>query len=199
MGEKKYQQDIEKLFKKSPVVDFSSIKRIIHAKNKNTKQYAKLLVRNLVLQKKIKRITKGYYTIHDDPTLMVFCMKPAYLGLQDALSIHNLWEQETIPIIITTGNVRQGIREVFGTNVLVRRIEKDYFFGIEYLQQGEFYFPYSDIEKTFLDLLYFRQDIREDVLQDMTKRINMEKLKEYLSYYSKEFQENVKRILKRRI
>lgn len=192
MGEKKYQEEIETLFKKSHVVDFSSIERIVHAKNKNTKNYTKLLARNLVQQKRIHRITKGYYTIHDDPALLVFCLKPAYLGLQDALSIYNLWKQETIPIIITTMNARQGIRNVFGTNVLVRSIEKKYFFGIEYIQQGDFYFPYSDIEKTFLDLVYFKQDIRADVLKEIKKKMKTEKLKEYLSYYPREFQEMVK-------
>ena len=127
MGKAKYLREVEDLFKNSPVVDARSIARVIKNK-KNVKQYNKQLIRNLLLKGKIKRLTKGYYTIYDDPSLIVFCFSSAYLGLQDALSFHNLWEQETIPLVITVGSVRQGIRKVFGTNVLIRRIDKKYSF-----------------------------------------------------------------------
>ena len=87
MGKTKYKQKIEDLFKKSPVVDYKSVERIVKDK-KNIKQYTKQLIRNLILRGEIKRITKGYYTIHEDTSLAVFCFKPSYLGLQDALSFH---------------------------------------------------------------------------------------------------------------
>ena len=51
MGERKYLDDIDGLFKKSPIVDFSSISRIINNKKK-VKGYHKQVVRNLVLNKK---------------------------------------------------------------------------------------------------------------------------------------------------
>ncbi|MEK6867986.1 MAG: hypothetical protein AABX98_04135 [Nanoarchaeota archaeon] len=197
MGITLYQKEIEALFQKSPVVDFRSLERLVHAQNPNVKQYVKLLVHNLLLQGKIKRLTKGYYSRTDDPSLLVFCMKPAYLGLQDALSVHNLWEQETIPIIITTQKVRQGIRSIFGTNVLIRRIDKNYSFGIEYIQQEDFYFPYSDIEKTLIDMVYFKQYLRSDVLKKMRKRVDTKKLKLYLSHYPKKFQQKVIGILEK--
>ena len=100
MGKQKYQNYVKELIEKSPVVDMGSIKRIIRHK-KNIKQYHKQLVRNLLLKGKIKKITKGYYSIYEDPSLIVFCFKPSYLGLQDALSAHNLWEQEAIPVVVT--------------------------------------------------------------------------------------------------
>ncbi len=191
MGIIYYQTKIQTLFQKSPVVDFGSIERIIHAKDKQVKQYAKLLVHNLLSHGKIKRLTKGYYSLSNDPSLLVFCMKPAYLGLQDALSAHNLWEQETIPIILTTRNVRQGIRPVCGANVLIRRIEQNHYFGIDYIQQGEFYFPYSDIEKTLIDMVYFQQPIISSVLRSIKKKVDQKKLRLYLSHYPKEFQQVV--------
>ena len=154
MGKKKYSEEIEALFKKSPVVDSNSILRIIRSRKK-VSQYNKQLIRNLLLAGKIRRLAKGCYTRHNDPSLAVFCFKPAYLGLQDALSMHNLWEQETIPIIITARKVRQGIRSIMGVNVLIRRIDKRYFFGYEHKNYGDFYFPVSDIEKTFIDMAYF--------------------------------------------
>ncbi|MEK6878005.1 MAG: hypothetical protein AABY22_00275 [Nanoarchaeota archaeon] len=167
MGEEKYLLDIMKLFEKSPVVDFASINRIVKYKKK-TNQYAKQIVRNLIKQGKIQKIGKGVYTFLNESSLAVFSFSPAYLGLQDALSFHNLWEQETIPVIITSNNVRKGIRKIMNSNVLVRRLDKKYMFGYEYykypLENRDIYLPYSDIEKTFIDMVYYRQPLDEEVI-----------------------------------
>jgi len=179
MGKKKYNH-VEKLFKKSPIISFSSIERIV---GNQKSEYAKHLIRNLIRKGRIKKITKGYYTVYDEVSLAVFCFKPAYLGLQDALSFHNIWEQETIPVIITTKKVRQGIRKIFGVNVLLRRIGKKYFFGFDYYKEGDFYFPYSDIEKTLIDMVYFRQKLSKELLDNFSKMINKKKLKMYAKKY----------------
>jgi len=181
MGKEKHLKKVEELFKKSPVVSYSSIQRIIRDK-KETK-YAKLLVSNLVRKGKIKKLTKGFYTAHDNVQLSIFCFKPAYFGLQDALSFHNMWEQETIPVILTTRKVRRGIREILGTNVLIRKIEKKYFFGFDYVQQGDFYIPYSDIEKTLIDMIYFHEKIDEEAIKNIAKSIDKKKLDSYLRKY----------------
>jgi len=190
MGKQKYLKNIEDLFKKSPIVSSSSISRIINSK-KNIKQYSKQLIRNLILKDKIRRLTKGFYTIHDDISLVVFCFKPSYLGLQDSLSFHELWEQETIPIIITSRKIRQGIRKILGMNILIRRIDKKYLFGFEYYKHDKFYLPYSNIEKTFIDMVYFRQKMSKDMIKTITKRIDKERLNSYLKVYSKEFRKKV--------
>ena len=80
MGKEKYKKDILALFEKSPVVNIDSIARIIKSR-KNVKSYVKRAVNYLIKQEKIKRITKGYYTILDNASLAVFCFQPAYLGL----------------------------------------------------------------------------------------------------------------------
>ncbi len=197
MGKKKYLIDIEKLFIKSPVVSYDSIERIVKNKKK-VKQYVKLLVSNLLKQGKIKRLAKGCYTNKDEISLAVFCFEPSYLGLQDALSSHDLWEQETIPIIITSSKARQGIRKIWGANVMIKRINKKYLFGVEYLKQGDFYLPYSDIEKTFIDMVYFKQPIDDEVINEFRKKINKKKLKDYLKRYPERFRKKVKIILKLR-
>ncbi|MBS3163251.1 hypothetical protein J4427_01010 [Candidatus Woesearchaeota archaeon] len=190
MGKEKYLKDIENIFKKSAVVDAKSIERFIKSK-KRIKQYQKQLIRNLILKGKIKRLTKGYYSLYDDPSLLVFCFKPAYLGLQDAMSFNNLWEQETIPVIITSKKIRQGIRKVFGNNVLIRRIKKRYIFGFEYQKQKDYYLPYSNIEKTFIDMIYFNQKISEEDLKNILKQVNKQKLKSYLKIYPLKFRKNI--------
>jgi len=179
MGRQKYLKRIYRLFEKSPVVDSGSIKRIIGS------QYSKQLTHNLTERGKIIKITKGYYSIHDEPSLLVFCLAPAYLGLQDAMSHHNLWEQETIPVIITSRKVRQGMRDVMGTNVFVRRISPKYMFGLEY--SGVFHTPYSDIEKTIIDMVYFGEHISNEV----KNKANMTKLRKYLKRYPLKFRHKV--------
>lgn len=189
MGKQKYQEQVAELFKKSPVVEYKSIERIVKSRS-NSEQYAKQLIRNLVLSKKIKKLAKGFYTVYNDASLAVFCFK-GYLGLQDALSVYNLWEQETIPVIITTKKVRQGIRNIMGSNALIRRLDKKYFFGFDYIKHENFYLPYSDIEKTFIDLIYFRQKINKETLENIKNKINRTKLKKYLKVYPKRIRKKV--------
>lgn len=190
MGKEKHLKNVLALFKRSPVVDYKSIERIAG------KQYAKQLIRNLALKGRIKKLAKGYYTIHDENIISVFCFLPAYLGLQDALSLHNLWEQETIPIVITSRRVRQGIREIMGSNVLIRRIDKKYLFGFDYYEQGSFYLPYSDIEKTLIDLVYFKEKISNDTLHNILRKIDKKRLNSYLKIYPSRLRMRVLKYLK---
>jgi len=194
MGKHKHIDAINLLFEKSPVVDFRTIERIVESKGKNGRAksgYAKLLVTNLLRQGKIKKLAKGCYTKHDDNSLAVFCFKSAYLGLQSALSAHNLWEQETIPIIITAKKVRSGMRQVMSGNVLVRRTGNERIFGYELIQEGAFYLPYSDIEKTLIDMVSFKQRIDPKTLKRINRRIDPRKLKDYLGKYPRRIRDKV--------
>ena len=190
MGKTKYKQEIEALLEKSPIVNYSSVSRIIRHQKKNN-GYAKRMINYLLKKKKLKRLTKSHYTIRDDASLVVLCFQPAYLGLQDALSFYNLWEQETIPVVITSKNIRPGIRNVLDSNVLLRKINKRYIFGIEYHQHGDVALPYSDIEKTFIDMVYFKENIDEEIIKNIKKRVNLHKLKSYLKHYPKKLRDNV--------
>ena len=194
MGKIKYVNEIRRFFKESPVVDIESLKKFIKKENKD---YVYLLINNLLKKGEIKRITKGFYSIHDDPSLIVFCFKPSYLGLQNAMSFYNLWEQETNPIVITTRNLRKGVRKVFDRNVIIRRMGKKYIFGFEYQKDGDFYFPYSDIEKTFIDMIYFKQPLDEEVIDNFKEKINKKKLNDYLKRYPERFKRMVMKRLKR--
>lgn len=189
MGKSKYLDKIGALFNKSAVVSFNSISRIVNATKKT--QYAKILVASLVTQGKIRKITKGFYTKHNDNSLSVFCFKPAYLGLQAALSFHDLWEQEAIPIIITIRKTRLGIREILGGNVFIRRMSPKYFFGFEYYPEGDFYLPYSDVEKTLIDMVVFNETLSSAVLKEIQKKMKMKKLEKYLAHYPPKIQKQV--------
>jgi len=191
MGKQIYLEKVKSLFEKSPVVDFKSIERIVGKGKKHS--YAKLLVSNLLKHGKIKNIGKGVYTVHNELSLAVFSFKPSYLGLQSALSCYGMWDQETIPVIVTIKKVRIGIRSTMGSNILIRGIDKRYFFGFKYVKEGEFYLPYSDLEKTFIDLVVFNQKIDKDVLKKIKSKIDKAKLIDYLKKYPLNIQ---KRVLK---
>ena len=173
---------------RTPVFDTKSATRII-----GDRDYAQLLLNLLMRNGEIRRVTKGYYTVHEDPSLLVYCLKPAYLGLQDAMSFHNLWEQETNPIILTARKVRTGTRNVLGGNAIVRRISPRHFFGYEHLRQGDLLLPVSDIEKTFIDMAYFRE-IRKDMLPEFRRKMDRKKLKAYLKKYDRRFAGRVLRM-----
>ncbi|MBI2106254.1 hypothetical protein HYT56_05480 [Candidatus Woesearchaeota archaeon] len=192
MGKSIHIKKVLELFEKSPVVDFKSIERIIGIKS----GYAKLLISNLIKEKRIYKVAKGCYTRHKDSSLAVLCFKPGYLGLQSSLSIHNLWRQEVIPVIITSKKIRPGLRKIIGSNALIKRAKKNLIFGIDYIQDGDFYLPYSDIEKTFIDMVFFRQTMSKEVINKFKEKIDDNKLKRYLKHYPKNMKEKVTKYFK---
>ncbi|MCL4383484.1 MAG: hypothetical protein M1168_01590 [Candidatus Marsarchaeota archaeon] len=153
--------------------------------------YLKRLINYLLTRGELKRITKGVYTFHEDITVVGFAFQPFYYGLENALTIRKLWEQGTNPIVVTPKMVRIGIRKFGNANYLVQRIPKNLFFGYELVKYYDFWIPVSDIEKTFLDLLYFKHYIREDVLKQLKSKIDKKKLKRYLKRYLREFRREV--------
>lgn len=191
MGKIKHLTIIKDFIKKTPVFHISSLQKIVGLES----TYTDLILHILVKKGELFRLTKGWYATKDDPTFAVFCFKPAYLGLQQALSIHNLWDQETNTIILTTKIVREGIRPLFHGNVLVKRIPLLLFFGVSYLSYGDSYVPVSDKEKTFLDLLYFDQPIDREVLHEFRKTIDHKKLRNYLTNYPQDFQKKVRKLI----
>ncbi len=184
-------EKVRKFFRDSPVVSFQSVATLV-----GDRGYAYVLMNHLLKRGEVKRLTKGYYTSRDDPSLFVFCLKPAYIGLQDAMSFHDLWEQETSPVIVTNRMVRPGVRKVIGHNVLVRRISKRYFFGYEYNMHGGFSLPVSDVEKTFIDMIYFGE-IEKSRLGEFRRRIDRGSLKNYLHKYPVSFRRKVLEILEK--
>ncbi len=191
MGKIKHLPKIKKLLKDSQVFSVKDVVRIV-----GKKEYAYLLVHNLYKKGEIKRIAKGFYSWSDDPTLAVFYLRPAYLGLQEALSLYGLWEQETVPVIITSKKKRVGIRKVFNNNIFVRRINRKYFFGIDYIKYHNFFVPVSDVEKTLIDFVYFKEAINKEVLKKMSKQINSRKLNRYLKKYQSTIKNKIFDILK---
>jgi len=186
----KYIDKVREYLRKTPIANMNSISALLPNRN-----YAYVVVDHLLKRREMWRITRGYYTVHEEPSLLVYCLKPAYLGLQDAMSFHDLWEQETNPIIITARKVRTGVREVLGQNVWVRRISPKYLFGYDYLTSGEFLFPVSDVEKTLIDMVYFGE-MKEDTVKRFRGEIDRKKMERYLKKYGRRFRGKILEILK---
>jgi len=142
--------------------------------------YLDVLLHNLEKKKRIHRISRGIYTFRDDPQVVGFAFRPFYYGLQDAMSLREIWEQETNPVVITPRKVRTGLRRFEGSNYVVRRVSRKMFFGFEQIRYGDIWIPVSDIEKTFIDLVYFDNSIPEDALKVFKRKIDKEKLRAYL-------------------
>jgi predicted transcriptional regulator of viral defense system len=190
MGRMIHLNKIREVLRNTPVFRAKDVELIV--KNKS---YSHLLLHNLVKKGEIKRITKGWYSFYEDPIVAVFCFKPAYIGLQEALSFHDLWEQETNVIIVTTKKVRVGIRKILGSNVVLHRIRQKYFFGFDYFKYENFFVPVADVEKTLLDLVYFNEIPAEDVLKEIKKRVKKEKLERYLKNFPPKFRKRVYSLL----
>ena len=142
--------------------------------------YYKLVLNNLVRSGRIYRITRGQYTFHDEVQYVGFAFRPFYYGLQDALSIRNLWEQETNPLIITPRRVRSGIRTFLGRNYLIRWIERSMFFGYSLVEYGDFFIPVADAEKILIDMVYYHEFLPEEIKNEIVSSVNKEKLQEYI-------------------
>ncbi len=189
MARRKHIGEVIKLFSQSPVVTARDIELIV-----GSRAYAYLLLHNLSKHGRIKRLTKGYYTVHGDPTLTVFCYRPAYIGLQDALSIHNLWTQETNVVIVTARNIR-GEKTIIGARVIIHRLKPEYYFGYHYVKYEKFYIPVSDVEKTMIDLAYFNSPIHPEIAEQARQRVDREKLLKYMGKYEGRVRRKIERRL----
>ncbi len=151
------------------------------------RKYALLMLHNLAKRGELNRITRGWYSVHQDPIITVFALRPAYIGLQEALSLRNLWEQETNVVVVTSGKAKPGLRTVSGENVIVHRIAPKYFFGFDHIPYGEFHVPVSDVEKTLIDLVYFDESPGRDILRKIGRKADGKVLSKYLERYPKSF------------
>lgn len=186
----KYIAGVRDHFRKVPAFSLSDLKVFLGKKGIST-AYLRLLVHNLLAKGELKRISRGVYSFSSETQIVGFGFKPFYYGLQDALSLHNLWEQETNPVVITPRKVRSGVRKFDGSNYVVKRISRKMFFGFETVKYAGFWVPVSGFEKTLIDFVYFRQPLSKDVSKELWKRVNRKKLREYLKQCPKWVKQNL--------
>ncbi len=191
----KYAQEFRERFSKRTT--FTTRDAIVFLTRRGaSREYAHLLLHNLAKRGEIHRITKGVYSFKQEMQVVGFAYAPYYYGLQDALSIHNLWEQETNPVVITARRMRPGVKTFLGNNYVVKRIDKKMFYGFTAVKYHDFWINASTPEKTLLDFIYFRQPLDEKTLKEIKRLINKKTLAEYLKKMPKRVKKKTRAILK---
>ena len=190
----KYAKMFESTFKRVdyPVFTFRDAKLALERKG-ITGSYLRLMLHKHYASGRIKRITKGVYTFHDDAIVVGFAFQPFYYGLESALSILGVSTQASNNIVMTTRNVRAGIRSFQGRNYRIIRIESRLLFGFSTIKAGDFWAPVSDLEKTVIDMLYFKVPIREELYPELSKKLDKRKFEEYLKRFDKSFSASAKK------
>lgn len=166
-------------FKDAPAFTLRDV-RLFLTSDGASKGYPELLLQKLVKKGKAHRISNGVYTFRPEIQTVGFAFQPCYFGLQDALSFRNLWDQETNPVVITPRKVRPGVRTFLGNNYSVHRIDRRMFFGFESIPYGDFWINVSDVEKTLIDMVYFRQPLSKPLIDEFQSKIERKKLVLYL-------------------
>ena len=182
MGKKVHIDKVREFIEGTPVFRARDVQALV-----GDRSYALLMLHNLAASGEIHRVTRGWYSRVDDPVLAVFAFAPAYLGLQEALSVRGAWEQETNVVLVTPGKAVPGVREVLGGKVVVHRISPRYFFGFDHVGWGSFDVPVSDLEKTLIDLVYFGESPGDDVLKGVAAKADGVTLERYLGRYPPRF------------
>lgn len=190
MGKKIHLEGVRRFVRSTPAFRARDVELLVKDRG-----YALLMLHNLAARGELKHITRGWYSTQDDPVVAVFALRPAYLGLQEALSFRGLWEQETNVVAVTTLRAKPGVRKVMGQSVIVHRIAPRYFFGFDYLPYGEFHVPVSDPAKTLIDLVYFRESPGPDVLKEVLEHADRRSLEGYLKHYPAAFRSGFRRAL----
>ncbi|MFH1442718.1 MAG: hypothetical protein ABIG96_01675 [Candidatus Micrarchaeota archaeon] len=188
----KYISIIRERLRKEPAFTRGDMKRLFPKISSN---YLNLLIHTLLKKKEIFRISRGIYTFHDDAQVVGFGFRPFYYGCQEALSIRGIWEQETNPVIVTPRKVRAGMRHFEGGNYLVKRISRSMFFGFDLVRIGNYWVSASDLEKTLIDMVYFRQHIPREVLMEMRGKLSVGKMDSYLQRCPARVASKVRRML----
>ena len=193
----KYIEYIRKHFNdsKSPIFTIQELKTVLGLKGISP-TYLKRLINYMIKQREILRIGRGVYTFYDEITVVGFAFRPFYYGLENALTLRHIWEQGTNPIIITPNKVRSGNRKFGDGNYSILHINRDLFFGYDFVLSDGLWVPISDYEKTFIDFIYFNHYLRKDTLKALRLKIDKKKLVAYLKHYNKRIRKRVLQELK---
>ncbi len=175
----KYMRNLKEQFSKTPTFSIRDVE-LFFSQQGLKPPYARQMLHQMVRRQHVHRITPGTYTFHPEMQIAGNAFQPYYYGLQDALSQHSLWDQETNPVIITPRKVRTGLRQFLGNNYLVRRIDRKLFFGYELMPYADFWIYVSDVEKTLIDFAYFKEPLDAQTLEEIKKRLEPKKLVTYL-------------------
>jgi len=168
-----YESRILKL-REVPVFSLADVSQIVSGK-----EYAKKLLRKMVLSNEIRRIKKDKYTFYSDPFLIsTFLNKPSYISSVSALSYHKIISQIPKDVFCFTLKKEKNIHFISE----IRFIQTKYFFGFDDLEYLNFKIPISTPEKAIIDSIGL---IPISLIEESFENINIERILEYLKKIKK--------------
>lgn len=168
-----YESKILKL-KEVPVFSLADISQIVSGK-----EYAKKLLRKMVLSNEVKKIKRDKYTFYDDPFLVsTFINKPSYISSVSALSYHKLISQIPKDIFCSTIKKEKNIKFISE----IKFIQTKYFFGFDNLEYLNFKIPISNPEKAIIDSIGV---VPISLIEESVGEIDIERILGYLKKIKK--------------
>ena len=145
-------------------------------------------------------LKKGVYTFKKNDMVSGFAYAPFYYGLLSALTLRELWTQNSRPEIITIKKVRSNRTPIFDDPkdvIFVHHVPIRYFFGFDIIKYGALKLPVSDPEKTLIDLFYYKVKLPLQNYDGLLRSIEIKKVHKYLKEYDRHTSRSVHNFVKK--
>lgn len=192
-------KEISEHFADYPVFTYRDVRLYLGADSISPEGLSRLMS-HMKSTGRIRTIRKGVYTMSDDIMVTGFAFAPFYYGLLSALTIRELWTQNSRPEIMTLSNVRRSRIELpgNGSNVFyLHHTPMKYFFGFDVVRYGKLKIPVSVPEKTLIDLFHYKVKLAVQNYGGLLKAVDRRKLREYLEPYGSRTSKSVMDFVKR--
>lgn len=190
--------EISAVFRDFKTFTFNDIRIALRYKHKNiSDKTIQVTLSRMAKRKRIYSITKGVYSPEKRDEVAGFAFTPFYYGGMAALMIRDMIDDQVKMEIMTTRRVKTSFVAVFGGDsaVVVHHIPRKYYFGFEDLKYGDITVPVSDLEKTLIDLFYYRERLSLQDYAGILKGIRKDVLERYLKHYDKHTKVSVMRFV----
>ena len=170
-----------------PVFIHRDVKLYLNGKKKKIGDLSRL-ISYMKSKHMIHAVRNGVYTLNKDEMVAGFAYSPFYYGLLSALTIRELWTQNSRPEILTIKKVRKSGVYIFGdkkATIFVHHIPARCFFGFDIIKYGKLKIPVSDPEKTLIDLFYYKIKLPIQDYSGLLRIIDKRKMVRYLKVYKK--------------
>jgi len=192
-------KEIATHFANYPVFTYRDVKLYIEGNRRSVKNLPRL-ISYMKSTGVISSIRKGAYTFNKDIMVAGFAYSPFYYGLLSALTIRELWTQNSKPEIMTLRKVRNSKSYVFEEKnniVFLHHVPVKYFFGFDTVNYGKLKVPVSNPEKTLIDLFHYKVKLPIQNYSGLLRAVNKKRLDEYLKMYNKRIAETVLNFVKK--
>jgi len=155
-----YEAKVLEQFRQMPAFRLADVAQIIQ-----NRLYAKKFMKKMVTEGKIKKIKRGFYTLHEDPLLVsTYVVRSSYVSSVSALAFHRMITQ--IPNKIFCFTEKSSSQITFISDILY--FHTDYFFGFRQEDYESFFVPIALPEKAVIDSIgVVPVSVFEEVFEDI--------------------------------